>query len=252
MFLAHQCAFFGRIFSSQNLARIFSSGSQNLQKIPGNFLAPFVAHSHLPCLLVNPIPHRRYQCARKLHAADERGLQTLQENHRWVLLRGTFFPLSDCGPVRLFWRNFLFWGSCANFLEWLAELAENSWIFSRSIQTSSLTHTCPAYLLILFHTGDIKVLGNCTQLTSVDFRFCYGITGGCCFEENSFRLRPSAPFLKKFLLSESCSNFLEWLAELGETSWTFLAPFHLLHSLSTHSHLSCLPVNPIPQATSKC
>ena len=25
-------------------------------------------------------------------------------------------------------------------------------------------------------------------------------------------------FWKKFLLSESCSNFLEWLAELGENS----------------------------------
>ena len=33
--------FFGRNFSSQNLARIFSSGSQNLQKIPGFFFALF-------------------------------------------------------------------------------------------------------------------------------------------------------------------------------------------------------------------
>ena len=32
---------FGRIFSSQNLARNFSSGSLNLQKILGIFLAPF-------------------------------------------------------------------------------------------------------------------------------------------------------------------------------------------------------------------
>ena len=57
---------------------------------------------------------------------------------------------------------------------------------------SSLTHTCPACLSILFHTGDIKVLGNCTQLTSVNFKYCNKITGGCCFEERSFsRLRPS-------------------------------------------------------------
>ena len=33
--------FFGGIFFSENLARIFSSGSQNLEKIPGIFFAPF-------------------------------------------------------------------------------------------------------------------------------------------------------------------------------------------------------------------
>ena len=38
--LADQCAFFGRIFFYENLARIFASGSHNLQKIPGKFLAP--------------------------------------------------------------------------------------------------------------------------------------------------------------------------------------------------------------------
>ena len=53
-------------------------------------------------------------------------------------------------------------------------------------------HTCPACVLIQFHTGDIQVLGNCTQLMSVDFRHCSKITGGCSFEERSFsRLRPS-------------------------------------------------------------
>ena len=86
--------FFGRIFSSQNLARIFSSGSQNLQKITGKFLAPLEVsrYSHMPCLLVNPIPIRRHPGAWKLHAADARNLRRLRENHRWVLLRGTFFP----------------------------------------------------------------------------------------------------------------------------------------------------------------
>ena len=52
LFLAYQCAFFGRIFFSANLARIFSSGSQNLEKIPGNYLAPFeispcLSHTHI-------------------------------------------------------------------------------------------------------------------------------------------------------------------------------------------------------------
>ena len=38
--------FFGRIFLYENLARIFASGSQNLQKFPGIFHAPFeVSHS---------------------------------------------------------------------------------------------------------------------------------------------------------------------------------------------------------------
>ena len=61
----------------------------------------------------------------------------------------------------------------------------------------SLTLALPA-LSILFHTGDIKVLGNCTQLTSVDFKGCSKITGGCCFKECPLpRLRP---FLEKFLL----------------------------------------------------
>ena len=93
LFLAYQCAFFGRIFLYENLARLSSSGSQNLQKIPGKFVAPLKPSRSLtlPFLLVNPIPHRRYQGAGKLHAADERKLQTLLEDHRWVLLRGTFF-----------------------------------------------------------------------------------------------------------------------------------------------------------------
>jgi hypothetical protein len=50
LFLAYQCAFFGGIFFSENLARIFSSGSKNLQKIPGNFLALFEL-SRLPLSL---------------------------------------------------------------------------------------------------------------------------------------------------------------------------------------------------------
>ena len=41
----------------------------------------------------------------------------------------------------------------------------------------SLTPALPA-LSILCHTGDIQVLGNCTQLTSVDFRNSRQIRGG--------------------------------------------------------------------------
>ena len=57
--------------------------------------------------------------------------------------------------------------------------------------------------------------------------------------------RTSPPFFKKFLLSESCSNFLEWLAELAENSWIFLRSILTLRSLpptllacqsSSHSH----------------
>ena len=48
------------------------------------------------------------------------------------------------GPVRFFLNNFLLSESRAKFLEWLVELAEISWNFPRSIQTLSLTHTCPA------------------------------------------------------------------------------------------------------------
>ena len=33
LFLAYQCAFFGRNFLYKNLARIFLSGSQNLEKV---------------------------------------------------------------------------------------------------------------------------------------------------------------------------------------------------------------------------
>jgi hypothetical protein len=50
--VAAQCAFFGRIFLYENLARIFSSSSQNLQKIPGFFFAPFSLSRSLPPTLL--------------------------------------------------------------------------------------------------------------------------------------------------------------------------------------------------------
>ena len=57
LFLAHQCAFFGRNFFYENLARIFASGSQNLQKFPRIFLAqiqtPALTHTY-PACFVNP------------------------------------------------------------------------------------------------------------------------------------------------------------------------------------------------------
>ena len=64
-----------------------------------------LAHSHLPCLLVNPIPHRRHPSAGKVYATDERQLLRLHENHRWVLLRGTFF-LQVAAQVRFFLEEF--------------------------------------------------------------------------------------------------------------------------------------------------
>ncbi len=111
-----------------------------------------------------------------------------------------------------------------------------------------LTHTCPACLSILFQSGDIQVLGNCKQLTSADFWSCSKITGACCFEERSFsRLRTSALFWKKFLLSEFCANFLEWLAELAENSWKFPRSFR--RSL-TPALPACQSYS--TQATSRC
>ena len=116
--------------------------------------------------------------------------------------------VSICAPLpnpsKESWKKFLFWESCANFLEWLVELGEDSWKFPRSLRSLSLTHTCPVCLSILFHTGDIQALGKCTQLTSVNFFDCMKITGGCCFEERSFsRLRPSPLFLGEHSLQKN-------------------------------------------------
>ena len=67
----------------------------------------------------------------------------------------------------------------------------------------SLTPALPT-LSILFHTGDIQALGNCTQLTSVNFYRCEKITGGSCFGECSFsRLRPSPLFLGEHSLQKN-------------------------------------------------
>ena len=141
----------------------------------------------------------------------------------------TELSFSSCRPVRFFWKKILLSESCSNFLEWLAELAENSWKFPRSLQTSSLTHTCPACLSILFHTGDINVLGNCMQLTSVDFSYCKKITGGCCFEERSFpRLRPSALFLEEF----SSMRILREFLRVARRTWRKFLEFSSLHSKS--------------------
>ena len=137
-------------------------------------------------------------------------------------LKEPSFPRMRTSPQ--FLKKFLLSESCSNFLDWLAELEENSWKFPRSLQTLSLTYTCPACLSIRFHTGDIQVLGNCTQLMSVDFRHCSKITGGCSFEECSFlRLRTSAPFLEEFsflrnlrefsrVARRTCRNFLEFFS----------------------------------------
>ena len=98
-------------------------------------------------------------------------------------------------------------------------------------------------------TGDIQALENCPNMTETDFSDCSKIEGGCCSLEEleecsslSF-LRPVRFFWKKFLLSESCANFLEWLAELAEISWNFPRS---IRSLSLTLLLPCLPVNHIP------
>ena len=88
---------------------------------------------------------------------------------------------------------FCFWHTSALFLEefsCMRILREFSRVARRTCRKfleisslpSSLTHTCPACLSILFHTGDIQVLGNCTQLKSVNFSDCHHIKGGCCFK----------------------------------------------------------------------
>ena len=123
-------------------------------------------------------------------------------------------------PSALFWKKFLLSESCSNFSSGSQNLQKFPGNFLALIELSrSLTPALPT-LSILFHTGDIQALGNCTQLTSVNFYRCEKITGGSCFGECSFsRLRPMCAFFwKNFFLSESCANFLEWLVELGEIS----------------------------------
>ena len=99
----------------------------------------------------------------------------------------------------------------------------------------------------LEHCGKFTLaedLSDISDMTSIDLSEIYSLEGRCCLEERSFpTLRTSTQFLKKFLLSESCANFLEWLAELGENSWNFPRSIRIL--LLTHT-LPCLPVNPIP------
>ena len=113
---------------------------------------------------------------------------------------GTFFCFWRTSA--LFLKDFSSMRILREFLEWLAEFGESSWNFPRSIRSLSLTHTCLPALSILFHTGDIQVLGKCTQLASVVFERCRNITGVCCSEERSFsRLQTSSQFFKKFLLS---------------------------------------------------
>ena len=127
LFLAHQYAILEEI-SPLRILREFSRVARRTWR---KFLEFFsfhsnsLAHSHLPCLRINPIPHRRYQGAGKLHAVEEGRLRRLRENHRWVLLRGTFFLqvavqctfLEEISPLRILrefsqvarrtWRNFL-------------------------------------------------------------------------------------------------------------------------------------------------
>ena len=172
-----------------------------------------------------------------MYTADERGLLQLQKDHRWVLLRGTFFPQLQTSA--LFRKQFLLSECCANFLEWLAELAENSWNFSRSIQTPSLTHTCPACVSIQFHTGDIQVLGNCTQLTNADFFHCDKITGACCFEERSFRLRTSALFSEEL----SSLRILREFSRVARRTCKKNSEFSLFLSTSQLLTPSCPPVH---------
>ena len=53
-----------------------------------------------------------------------------------------------CVPVRFFWKKFLLSESCANFLEWLAELAKKIQNFSFSFRPLSYLHL-PALLSIM-------------------------------------------------------------------------------------------------------
>ena len=142
--VAAQCAFFGRTFFSENLARIFSSGSQNLQKIPGKFLAPFELS-------------RSFTCPACLSILSQSGdIQVLEKckhlsgiDMSFTNVQGTAECSSVFGaPVRFFWKKFLLSESCANFLEWLAELAKKIQNFSFSFRPLSYLHL-PALLSIM-------------------------------------------------------------------------------------------------------
>ena len=101
-------ALFLEEFSSMRILREFSRVARRTCR---NFLEFFSLHSnsfapsHLPCLRVNPISHRRHPGAGKLHKANERELFRMQSNHRWVLLRGMFFFL-DADQCAFFGRTF--------------------------------------------------------------------------------------------------------------------------------------------------
>ena len=113
LFLAYQCAILEEISPLRILLEFFRVARRTWR----NFLEFFslhsnsFAHSHLPCLRVNPISHRRHPGAGKLHAADERGLLQMRANHRWVLLRGTFFL--QVAVQCAFWEEI----SCENLSE---------------------------------------------------------------------------------------------------------------------------------------
>ena len=108
LFLAYQCAFLEEF----SFLRILLEFSRVARRTWRKFLEFFslhsnsLAHLRLPCLRVNPISHRRHPGAGKLHKADERRLLQLRENHRWVLLRGMFFPqfAAQCA----FWEEISF------------------------------------------------------------------------------------------------------------------------------------------------
>ena len=106
----------------------------------------------------------------------------------------------------------------------------------------SLTPALPA-LSILFHTGDIQVLGKCTQLTSVDFNYCKNITGGFLLEEGSSQSCGPVRFFWKNL---SSMRILREFSRVARRTCRKFLEFFSLYSTLSLTHLPCLLANPIP------
>ena len=105
LFLAYQYAILQEISPLRILREISRVARRTWRK--------FLEISSLPSSLTHTCPaclsilfHRRYPSAGKVYAVGERRLQILQENHRWVLLRGMFFSLDadQCA----FWEEISF------------------------------------------------------------------------------------------------------------------------------------------------
>ena len=159
-----------------------------------------------------------------------------------MLLRGTFFP--QIAASALFLEEISFLG----ILRELSRVARRTWrnflLHSKSL-LAFLTHThtrnyyfigtLPGFVIKLISEGKADFdgckgpftlptdLSSIEDIEKIDLSSLGGRLQGRTIPSGTFFCfwRTSAQFFKKFLLSESCSNFLEWLAELEKIPGDF-------------------------------